>query len=120
MQPAQQFSSRVCISYVCQEKDEEDPRQPSPAGTGCVEPAPLPSADSPLPNQSFFPLSGGIPRLVHFHKDLENLLYLRTSVEAGLTAAQGGSGDGTEQRQHCDVPRAGLKPEWNLCTPREK
>lgn len=70
--------------------------------------------------KALFPLSGGITRLVHFHKNLENLLFLKTSVTAGLTAVQGGSGDGTEQRQHCDVPRAGLKPEWNLCTPREK
>lgn len=54
--------------------------------------------------KALFPLSRGITRvpcllLVYFHKNLENLLFLRTYIEAGLIAVQGGLGVGAEQTE---------------------
>lgn len=95
------------------------PDSPAPTGTGFMEPASLPSRDSPVSNKSSFSPQKGesssyrVPclLLVYFHKSLENLLFLRTSVEADLTAALGGSGVGAEQRHQPDVLRAGLRKQ---------
>lgn len=63
------------------------PGSPTPASRGLMEPPPLPSGDSPVSNKSSFPPSfsrgiTGVPclLLVYFHKNLQSLLFVKTSL----------------------------------------
>lgn len=125
MQPTWQFSSCVCMPYACQEKDEEDTTaQPLP-GQGLWSQHLFLAGILQFLIKALFPLSRGITRvpcllLVYFHKNLENLLFLRTSVEASLTAPRRCRRWGRAEAPARRPEGRTKKTEWDWSRPREK